>query len=203
MFTGIIEEVGEIRTRHQRGEGAELEILTSLAAQMRTGESVAVDGCCLTVARSDNTLFSAQLSPETLQRTTFGERQPGERVNLERALTVGDRLGGHIVQGHIDTKGVVLGIEEGREYWTYSFSVDPCFRAYLVQKGSIAVDGISLTIAALSRQGFEAAIIPYTHDHTTLQYRLVGEMLNLEFDILSKYVCRYLEERTQLEDRIS
>lgn len=194
MFTGLIEEVGLVQ-RVRKGEGS-----TTLAIQGRDvladlaiGDSIAIDGTCMTVTSAERGLFAVDLSDETLVRTTLGDLRPADPVNLERPCRPTDRLGGHIVTGHIDGVGTVLEIRETGGTWWFSFSYPETLRPLLVEKGSVAVDGISLTVAELCEASFSVAIIPHTYRHTTLSSKHVGRRVNLEADLLGKYVIRYLE----------
>lgn len=200
MFTGIVTDVGSVRalTRDGRG-GARLAVQCRYEALV-LGESIAVDGACLTVAAKHTWGFDADASDETLARTTLGTYAPGRRVNLERALAVGDRLGGHIVSGHVDAVGRVRARTPagGAERW--SFSAPDAVLRYCAEKGSIAIDGTSLTINAVDTEGFEVMLIPHTVANTALGDRHVGAAVNLEADLLARYVARALESRAQPRD---
>src|SRR5574337_1362533 len=194
MFTGLIEEMGHIqRVRQERGivklTGKGQQTVSSLMI----GDSIAVDGTCFTVTRTAPTLFEVDLSEETMTRTTLGERQVGEPVNLERPCRPTDRLGGHFVTGHIDGVGTICEIRETGGMWWFSITYPKALRPLLVEKGSVAVDGISLTVADLDASSFGVAIIPHTYHRTTLGSKQVGWRVNLEADLLGKYVVRYLE----------
>ncbi len=194
MFTGLIEEVGRIRRLALTGAGGELRVdARAVLDGLRVGESIAVNGVCLTVTEVERDGFRAHLSAETLRRTTFGQLRAGRLVNLERALRVSDRLGGHIVQGHVDGIGRFLDRRPDGESWIFRFAFPPDLRRYLVVKGSIAVDGISLTIAGLGEAWFEVAIIPHTLRMTNLRELQSGDGVNLEVDILAKYMERMME----------
>jgi len=191
MFTGLIEEVGRIRRLAVTGAGGELWVeARAVLEDLRVGASIAVNGVCLTVTEVERDGFRAQLSAETLRRTTFGQLRPGRLVNLERALRLGDRLGGHIVQGHVDGIGRFLERRPEGESWIFRFAFPSDLGRYLVPKGSVAVDGISLTIAGLHEAWFEVAIIPHTFRMTNLRELAPGDGVNLEADILAKYVER-------------
>jgi riboflavin synthase len=191
MFTGLIQDVGTIRSVERAGQSVELRIATRLADALAVGDSLAVCGVCLTVTATGQGSVVATAVPETLSRTTLGGLAVGARVNLEPALRAGDRLGGHIVQGHVDGVGVV--VERIRRGLSTEVTVEPPqeLLRYVVEKGSVAVDGVSLTIAALAARSFTVALIPHTLSATTLD-RGVGERVNLEVDILAKYVERML-----------
>jgi riboflavin synthase len=193
MFTGIIEEVGRV-TRVETGVGsARLSIEGALvASDTRVGDSVAINGACLTVTRREGAELSFDAIPETLRRTNLGELRPGSRVNLERALAAGGRLAGHIVQGHVDGVGTLQAVEPEHDSWRLTVVAPAALRRYLVEKGSVALDGISLTVASLTGDGFTVAIIPHTWTATTLHERRRGDPVNLEVDILAKYVERLL-----------
>lgn len=196
MFTGIIEAIGTVRafTRKPGGASAHIRAAT-LVEGLRVGDSIAVDGACLTVTALQGDGFTCDLSTETLERTTLGALRTGSRVNLERPLRLGDRLGGHLVSGHVDGVGEVTGrTSQGEgEFWRFRFPQD--LAPLLVMKGSIAVDGISLTIAELSRDTFGVALIPHTLRHTTLVDKHTGDPINLETDLLGKHVARLLNLR--------
>lgn len=194
MFTGLIEEVGRIRRLALTSAGGELHVEARQVLEgLRVGESIAVNGVCLTVTEVNRDGFRAQLSAETLRRTTFGRLRAGRLVNLERALRPSDRLGGHLVQGHVDGVGRFLERRPEGESWIFRFAFPPDLRRYLVLKGSIAVDGISLTIAGLGETWFEVAIIPHTWRMTNLRELHPGDGVNLEVDVLAKYLERLLE----------
>lgn len=191
VFTGIIEAIGTVREISRQGEGARVRIGAGVLAEgLRIGESIAVEGACLTVTALGGDGFSADLSLETLARTTLGRLRAGARVNLERPLRLGDRLGGHLVTGHVDAVGqIVERAPQGDGEFIrvrFPWALEPL----LVMKGSVAVDGISLTVAELSRDTFGVAIIPHTLKHTTLSDKRVGDPVNLEADLLGKHVAR-------------
>lgn len=196
MFTGIIEELGKVRSVEERGENARIVIEASVVVQgTHQGDSIAVNGVCLTALDITTDSFAADISKETLRRSTLGALKPGTGVNLERSVTAEARLGGHIVQGHVDGRGELLGIEDHGESWTVRFGYPAEIARYLVFKGSIAVEGISLTIAGLTDDYFEVAIIPKTWEVTNLSQLKVGDPVNLEVDVIGKYVERLLEFR--------
>ncbi len=194
MFTGIIAEIGRVREITILGKGARITVSSSrIWREMAIGESVAVNGVCLTVVEKGGEAFKADISEESLERSTLGSLKRGIEVNMERALTLDSRLGGHIVQGHVDGVGRVVAVAESGEGRVYSFSAPPDVAVYLVNKGSIAVDGISLTVSALGEGGFSVAVIPHTVRETNLKGIKAGDAVNLEVDIIAKYVRRYLE----------
>ena len=203
MFTGLIEEVGHIqRVRQERGIAKVAIKGQQTVSSLMIGDSIAVDGTCLTVTRTAPTLFEADLSEETMTRTTLGERQVGDPVNLERPCRPTDRLGGHFVTGHIDGVGTIHEISETEGMWWFSIAYPEALRPLIVEKGSVAVDGISLTVGRLNDQSFGVAIIPHTYRHTALGNKPVGRRVNLETDLLGKYVVRYLEGRGPLIRKI-
>jgi riboflavin synthase len=196
MFTGIIEELGTVGSREIIEGGARIvisaRIVTSDAAE---GDSIAVNGVCLTALDISPTSFSADLSQETLDRSTLGDLNVGSRVNLERAVTPSTRLGGHIVQGHVDARGEFISAEDSGGFWTVRIGYPAEISQYLVFKGSIAVEGISLTIAKLGDNYFDIAVIPKTWEVTNLSTLKPGDGVNLEADVIAKYVERMMGER--------
>jgi len=207
MFTGISEHVGKIDALERSADGGSLRVslagvpadqqagATEVAAQMKLGDSISVSGCCLTVVEFDADHFSADLSGETLRRTSLGEKKPGDLVNLERPLAVGARLGGHFVQGHVDGVGRVTRLLPEGDKWWLSVRVPENLRRYVAEKGSIAIDGISLTVAAWHDGVADIAIIPFTYAQTSVRTLAPGDAVNLECDILAKYVESLLESR--------
>lgn len=196
MFTGIIEVTGRLARREPRGAGARLTIATARPlARLALGESIAVNGACLTVVARRGTRFVVDVSPETLRRTTIGALEPGARLNLERALRIGDRLGGHFVQGHVDGVGRLRTIRPDADWHLYEFEAPRSLARYLVEKGSIAVDGVSLTIFGCKAATFVVALIPHTLKQTTLGERRPGDRVNLEADVLVKHVASLLPAR--------
>ena len=197
MFTGIIEEVGHVLAVDDLGGGKRLSIQTSFVEEVRPEESIAVNGVCLTVVEKTSSGFTAEVVEETLRKTNLGQLQVGDAVNLERALRMGERLNGHLVQGHVDTTAEVVCIIPQQVGRLFTIRYDPSFASFLIPTGSITVDGISLTVAQLSGSSFTVAIIPYTYEHTTVRNWTVGRMVNLEFDMVGKYVLRHLEQRLE------
>lgn len=200
MFTGIIEHLGTIESLDLHQDGGRVTIhASSLGPSLAVANSIAVNGCCLTITGIHNGRFSADLSGETLVKTSFGANggglRVGSRVNLERPLTAGKEFGGHFVLGHVDTVGEVTHLAPEGENWWYGVRIPEDFARYVVPKGSITIDGISLTVARWRNNIAEAAIIPFTYDHTNIRDRKRGEAINLEADILGKYIERYLESR--------
>ncbi|MFO1019742.1 MAG: riboflavin synthase [Planctomycetales bacterium] len=191
MFTGLIEALGEVAALVPEGESAvrlQVSVPQAWAAEAQQGESVAINGCCLTLVAHTGDLWSFQAGAETLSKTSLGGLRRGDRVNLERSLPVNGRLGGHFVQGHVDGTGTVEQIDKDGEWVTMWFSVPEPLLPQMVQKGSIAVDGISLTIVTIVKNRFSVALIPHTLSVTTLGLRKLGDRVNLETDILGKYV---------------
>ncbi|NQW61807.1 MAG: riboflavin synthase [Deltaproteobacteria bacterium] len=193
MFTGLVQDVGTLSALSRSGNDAVFEIRTALdAATFQLGESIAVDGCCLTVTRLSHDTFTVELSAETLRRSHLGELKQGARVHLERALAVGDRLGGHFVQGHLDGVGRLVERRDEGACVVLRFSIPADLLPDLVEKGSIAVSGVSLTINQLTADGFEVMIIRHTQDKTGLAALAVGASVNIETDMLAKHVRRLL-----------
>jgi len=206
MFTGLIQAVGTIERTEAGGVNRRLWIARPPQGfdTLALGESVAVDGACLTVEKLDHQRIAFFASAETLDRTTLGHRHSGDRVNLERSLALGDRLGGHLVLGHVDGVGRFVGAQRrGEDFWCEFEIPESRRRPYLVEKGSIAVDGISLTVASLEGERFAVAAIPYTWQHTTLSDRRPGDPVNLEFDLIGKYILRWLETHGQSSGPVS
>lgn len=193
MFTGIIEELGHVKDVEQRGDNAHLVIEARLVTEdIHEGDSIAVNGVCLTALDVSRSSFAADVSRETLDRSTLGRLGPGTPVNLERSVTPVTRLGGHLVQGHVDARGKFLGATDLGGSWTVRISYPPEIGRYLVFKGSVAVEGISLTIAELTDDYFEIAIIPKTWEVTNFSHLRPGDDVNLEADVIAKYVERIL-----------
>ena len=193
MFTGIIEELGSVRSIEERGENARLVISAHVVTEgTNHGDSISVNGVCLTALDIERDSFAADVSRETLQRSTLGGLKPGAPVNLERAVTPATRLGGHIVQGHVDARGQFADVENHGESWTVRIAYPKEIARYLVFKGSVAVEGISLTIAGLTDDHFEIAIIPKTWEVTNLSHLNPGDEVNIEVDIIGKYVEKLL-----------
>jgi riboflavin synthase len=197
MFTGIVRWVGTVESLEHSAEGGRLRVrgTAELAGNLRVADSIAVNGCCLTVVKLDGEIFDMDLSGETLRRTSFGEMKDGTRVNLEKPLSAGAELGGHFVQGHVDGVGRVTALVPEGENWWLSVRVPDAVARYVAMKGSIALDGISLTIAGWRDGVVDIAIIPYTYDFTNVKNMAVGDAVNVECDILAKYVERLLEAR--------
>jgi riboflavin synthase len=185
MFTGLVEQMGEVQTA-----GTRLAVRTPLAAELERGDSISVNGVCLTAVEIGDDSFEADVMEETLVRSSLGRLQEGDRVNLELALRIGDRLGGHFVQGHIDSTGRVLEIEQREHSRVLLIGAPPEILRYVVEKGSIAVDGVSLTVTVVDAKGFSVSLIPETLERTTLGSISEGDPVNLEVDMLAKYAVR-------------
>jgi riboflavin synthase len=189
MFTGLIESVGTIESV----DGGTLVVTAPFARELSVGESVAVNGVCLTAVHNDNAVFAAQLSPETLRATSLGQLIAGSRVNLERAVRADSRLGGHFVLGHVDTTAAIKTWEPQGEHWWLELELPKAIEAWVVEKGSIAVDGISLTIAKLGSNSVGIQIVPHTRSYTNLSDRRLADIVNLEADIIGKYAARLVQ----------
>jgi riboflavin synthase len=199
MFTGIIEQIAIIESLERSSEGGRLRVnlagAAEIAAEMKAGDSISVNGCCLTVVEFDKKSFAADLSGETLRRTAFGEKKSGDPVNLERPIAANARLGGHFVQGHVDGAGRVTRLAPESENWWLSVRVPEDLRRYVAEKGSIAIDGISLTVARWHDGVADIAIIPFTYTHTNVQSLAVNDAVNIETDILAKYMESLIQAR--------
>jgi riboflavin synthase len=198
MFTGLVQALGTIREAQDDGHGGRtLRVAeAALAPKLEIGESVAVSGACLTVVARDGDAVAFQAGPETLAKTTLGKLATGDRVNLERALRAGDPIGGHFVTGHIDCTGTVLTRHPGGDWLTVWFSFPREFGELLVEKGSVAVEGVSLTVVDVQGDRFSVMLIPHTRDNTTLGLKQPGAAVNLEFDLLAKHVRKLLKSMT-------
>ncbi|MBI4266426.1 MAG: riboflavin synthase [Acidobacteria bacterium] len=193
MFTGLVEAVGRVAEVKGTGSGWRLRVRTELASELRAGDSLAVDGVCLTVILADGDQVHADIGPETARVTTLGSLRPDQLVNLERPLRADGRVGGHFMLGHVDGTGTVDDVRaEGDAHWL-TMAFERTLAPYLVRKGSIAVDGISLTVAGLGDARFDVMIVPHTWEHTNLRVRRVGDRVNLECDVVGKYVARAME----------
>jgi riboflavin synthase len=205
MFTGLIQAMGEVARLSRRGTGVEMEVrVPAWGGKLVLGESIAVSGCCLTVESVTSDSFTVFASPETMAKTSLGDRQTGDAVNLERALALGDRLGGHMVSGHVDTTGRLRSVTPHDQSWELWFEAPATLLTESVPKGSIAVDGISLTLVEVTPEAFSVWIIPETWARTTLARTAIGARVNLESDLIGKYVRRsveaYLASGGRLED---
>ena len=187
MFTGLIQSVGSVVASRRIGKGLVLSISSDFS-DLQLGESIAIDGGCFTVTHMDGSTFTVDVAPESVARTTLGQAKTGQKMNLERALRLSDRLGGHIVTGHVDCTGTLDKVVDRGEFVELEFLVPDRYSRYLVEKGSVAVDGISLTIAACKGGRFSVSVIPLTLSSTTLEKKRVSDRVNVETDILGKYV---------------
>ena len=192
MFTGIVKELGTVAGVERSDEGARFEIGATFAGELEQGDSVAVNGVCLTVTGLRDGSFSADVMNQSLGLTSLGALEGGDRVNLEPALRAGDALGGHIVQGHVDCTGDVVAVTPDGIATRIAIDVPERFRRYFVERGSVTVDGVSLTVALLTDNGFEVSLIPETLQRTTLGEAETGDTVNLEFDVIARYVERLL-----------
>jgi riboflavin synthase len=193
MFTGLIEAIGEVAEVKPTAAGFRLRLTTPIAPELTPGESLAINGVCLTVVVADGESVHADISPETARVSTLGSLTRGSVVNLERPVRADARMGGHFVQGHVDATATIEDIrQDGESYWI-TIQFPPALAPFIVRKGSIAVNGISLTVAGVDDRLFDVQIIPYTWDHTTLQRAKTGDLVNLECDIIGKYVVRAAE----------
>lgn len=195
MFTGIIESVGRIVSKKGMGKGYEIEVDTGFdLSGDAVGDSIAVDGVCLTVTRKMGSVFCANASEETLSRSTLKDMRPGAKVNIERALTLSARLGGHIVLGHVDAVGTVLARDQAGESLRFRVGFEETYAKYVVEKGSVAIDGVSLTVNEVHAGAFTVNVIPHTARSTSLTLKTPGVRVNLEFDVLGKYVENLLKK---------
>lgn len=192
MFTGLVETLGSVTALEKADNGIRLSVKPMTDYELKTGDSVSVNGVCLTVTDTGKNAPAFDVSPETLRSTNLGELRVGNKVNLERALRLSDRLGGHVVTGHVDGVGTILEKRQAGEYTFYTFEAPAAISRYIVKKGSIAIDGISLTVVDIERRGFSVAIIPHTLKATNIGGKNVGDRVNLEADILGKYVEKFL-----------
>ena len=193
MFTGIIETLGKVVGIDAEGSNLHLRIETPLANELKIDQSVAHNGVCLTVVEKTSQQYTVTAIAETLEKTSLNHFKVGQLINLERAMILGSRLDGHIVQGHVDQTGVCSGLKEEDGSWVFTFTYDPDKSNVTIEKGSITIDGTSLTVVNSEKNSFSVAIIPYTYAHTCIQQYEIGTVVNLEFDVIGKYVKRLLE----------
>jgi len=193
MLTGLIEGLGEVAEMKPTPSGFRLRLQTGLASELTPGDSLAVNGVCLTVVSADNEAVNLDIAPETVRVSALGSLKPGRSVNLERPMRADSRVGGHFVQGHVDATGTISEIRKDGDFWWITVKFPPSLAAQIVRKGSIAVDGISLTVAGVDDRHFDVQIVPFTWEHTTLQAVKVNDLVNLECDMLGKYVLRAME----------
>lgn len=197
MFTGIIEEVGEVRQAQKVGGNLDLRIKATFSPELKIDQSVSHNGVCLTVTAVDNQSYTVTAIAETLSKSNLGNLKPGDAVNLERGMKLGDRLDGHIVQGHVDQTGICESIDEKEGSWIFRFSYDEKLNNPTIEKGSITVNGVSLTVVDSEKNAFSVTVIPYTFEHTNFKYLKKGDVVNLEFDVIGKYVTRLIKSRTE------
>lgn len=195
MFTGIIETLGRVEKLENEGDNLNITISSKITQELKIDQSVAHNGVCLTVVKKEGNAYTVTAIEETLNKTNLGELKVGDRVNLERAMVLGARLDGHIVQGHVDQTATCSASEEKDGSWIFTFQYDSSLNNVTIEKGSITVDGVSLTVVDSKKDSFSVAIIPYTHEHTRFNSYKQGTTVNLEFDVIGKYVARLLEVR--------
>lgn len=193
MFTGIIETLGTIQSLQKEGENIHVSVQSKITSELKIDQSVAHNGVCLTVVSIDNDSYTVTAIKETIDKTNLGDWQVGDVVNLERAMKLGDRLDGHIVQGHVDQIAICKNIEEANGSWYFTFEYDKSLSNITIEKGSITVNGTSLTVVNSKINEFSVAIIPYTYEHTNFHSFKIGTKVNLEFDVIGKYVKRLHE----------
>lgn len=195
MFTGIIETLGTIKDTRKDQENLHITVNSSITNELKIDQSVSHNGVCLTVVAISGDDFTVTAIKESIDKTNIGDWKTGDTVNLERAMKLGDRLDGHIVQGHVDQTGICKSVEENSGSWYYTFEYDESLNNITIEKGSITVNGVSLTVVNSKKNEFSVAIIPYTHEHTNFKNFKVGTKINLEFDVIGKYVTRLNELR--------
>ena len=193
MFTGIIESLGEVQQLERDGGNLHISINSSITQELKIDQSVAHNGVCLTVVSIDGTSYTVTAIDETLQKTNLGELKVGDKVNLERAMVLGSRLDGHIVQGHVDQTGKCIAVLEKDGSWFFTFEYDASQNNITIEKGSITIDGVSLTVVDSGKNTFSVAIIPYTYENTRFNTYKTGSTVNLEFDVIGKYVARIMQ----------
>ena len=193
MFTGIIESLGEVQQLERDGGNLHISINSSITQELKIDQSVAHNGVCLTVVSLDGNAYTVTAIDETLQKTNLGEFKVGDKVNLERAMILGSRLDGHIVQGHVDQTGKCIAVLEKDGSWFFTFEYDTSQNNVTIEKGSITIDGVSLTVVDSGKNTFSVAIIPYTYENTRFNAYKVGSTVNLEFDVIGKYVARIMQ----------
>jgi riboflavin synthase len=193
MFTGIIESLGEVQQLERDGGNLHISINSSITQELKIDQSVAHNGVCLTVVALDGNAYTVTAIDETLQKTNLGEFKVGDKVNLERAMILGSRLDGHIVQGHVDQTGKCIAVLDKDGSWFFTFEYDTSQNNVTIEKGSITIDGVSLTVVDSGKNTFSVAIIPYTYENTRFNAYKVGSTVNLEFDVIGKYVARIMQ----------
>lgn len=192
MFTGIIETLGTVTHLESKGGNLDITVSSGITSELKIDQSVAHNGVCLTVVEISGNAYRVTAIAETLKKTNLGDLKVGDRVNMERAMIMGSRLDGHIVQGHVDQTGVCTNIQEENGSWIFSFEYDPATGNPTIEKGSITIDGTSLTVVNSGTNTFDVAIIPYTYEHTRFNTYKVGTVVNLEFDVIGKYVAKLM-----------
>lgn len=192
MFTGIIETLGEVSKLEKEGSNLHITVDSAITNELKIDQSVAHNGVCLTVVSLDGNTYTVTAIEETLQKTSLDNLKVGDKVNLERAMILGSRLDGHIVQGHVDQTGVCTSVEEKNGSWFFSFKYDATTSNPTIEKGSITIDGTSLTVVDSGKNTFSVAIIPYTYEHTIFNTYKIGTVVNLEFDVIGKYVAKLM-----------
>lgn len=190
MFTGIIEDIGTVTALHHDRGNLDITISSSISHALKIDQSVSHNGACLTVVGIDGDHYTVTAIKETLDKTNLGQLKTGDAINLERALKLGDRLDGHLVQGHVDQTGICKGITESNGSWIFDFEYDASQNNLTIEKGSITINGVSLTVVNSGKNTFSVAIIPYTYEHTTFNNLSVNDVVNLEFDLIGKYVSK-------------
>ena len=190
MFTGIIEDLGVVESLEREATNLHLTIQSRLASELKIDQSVSHNGVCLTVVKRNASSYTVTAIKETLDKTNLNTLTEGVIVNLERGLKLGDRLDGHMVQGHIDQIGICVDVQSQNGSWTYTFEYEPSLGNITIEKGSVTVNGVSLTVVNSKNTGFSVAIIPYTYEHTNFKHFKIGSVVNLEFDVIGKYVSR-------------
>ena len=190
MFTGIIEDLGVVKSLEREATNLHLTIQSRLASELKIDQSVSHNGVCLTVVKRNASSYTVTAIKETLDKTNLNTLTEGAIVNLERGLKLGDRLDGHMVQGHIDQIGICVDVQSQNGSWTYTFEYEPSLGNITIEKGSVTVNGVSLTVVNSKNTGFSVAIIPYTYEHTNFKHFKIGSVVNLEFDVIGKYVSR-------------
>jgi riboflavin synthase len=195
MFTGIIETLGRVQEIQKDQDNVHITVASSITGELKIDQSVAHNGVCLTVVAIKDNTYTVTAIAETINKTNLAHWKVGDTVNLERAMKLGDRLDGHIVQGHVDQTGTCIAIEEAGGSWHYTFEYDPAANNITIEKGSITVNGVSLTVVNSKQNQFSVAIIPYTYEHTNFNAFQIGTVINLEFDVIGKYVSRLYGNR--------
>lgn len=193
MFTGIIETLGKIYRLRKEGSNLHITVSSVITDKLKIDQSISHNGVCLTVVEKEAPYYTVTAIDETLQKTNLSELKEGQVLNLERAMIMGSRLDGHLVQGHVDQTAICTKITRNDGSWMFTFEYDPKLNNITIEKGSITVDGVSLTVVNSEKNAFSVAIIPYTYEHTRFKEYGIGTLVNLEFDVIGKYVARYLE----------